>query len=120
MSASASKLVLSGSTNGRPIKVAATSSPGTTVHTVGAATSTAGCEEIWIWATNTSTSPVLLTVQWGGTTSPDDYIYQTIPAQAGLYLVAQGQVLQNSLVVKAFAATTNVINITGYANKITN
>ena len=41
------KRLLSGSTNGRPIKVAATATPGTTIHT--AVTGTTDFDEVWIY-----------------------------------------------------------------------
>jgi hypothetical protein len=44
------KLVLSGSTDGAGIKVAATSCPGTTIHTASSTATT--IDEIWIYATN--------------------------------------------------------------------
>ena len=114
--ASYSKQLLSGSTNGKAIKVAATSSAGTTIHT--AVSGTSSIDEVWLYATNTSSSDVKLTVEWGGTTSPDDLIEATITAEAGLTLIAPGIPLQNSLVVKAFAGTTNVVTIHGYVNRI--
>ncbi len=114
-----SKLTLSGSTDGRAIKVAATGTPGTTVHT-GSATATV-FDEVWLYAQNTSGSPVKLTVEWGGTSAPDDLIEITIPAESGLTLVVPGLVLKGNatpLVVSAFAATTNVVTIVGYVNQI--
>lgn len=110
------KKLLSGGTNGKSIKVAATSSPGTTIHTTPAGTTT--LDEIWLWANNTSTSSVKLTIQFGGTTSPDDDIELTIPGEAGPVPVIEGWLLQNGLIVKAFAGTTNVITINGYAHLI--
>lgn len=111
------KRVLSGSTNGRGIKVAATASPGTLIHT--AVTGTASLDEVWLYAVNTSTNPVALTLQWGGTTSPDDEITVNIGAKGvGKILVAAGILLQNDLVIRAYAGTTNVININGYVNRI--
>ena len=112
-----SRVLLSGSTNGRPIKITTTSSPGDTIHT--AVSSTSSWDEIWLWCVNTDTSPIKLTVQWGGTSSPDDSIEQTIPPESGLFLVSPGLNLNNSLVVKAFAATANLLTISGYANRIT-
>lgn len=117
--ASFSKIVLSGSTDGKAIKVAATGTPGTTVHT---ASSTATVfDEVWLYAQNTDTTARKLTVEWGGTASPDDLIEITIPAESGLTLVVPGLVLKGNatpLVVKAFAATTNVVTIHGYVNRI--
>jgi hypothetical protein len=113
------KLVLSGSTDGRAIKVAATATPGTTIHT-GSATATTH-DEIWLYAMNTDTTARKLTVEWGGTSSPDDLIELTIPAESGLTLVAPGLLIKGNatpLLVRAFAATTNVITIHGYVNRI--
>ena len=109
-----SKQLLSGSTNGKGIKIANTS---TTVHTAVAGTS--DIDEIWLYAVNSSGSDVKLTVEWGGTTDPDDHIEVTITAEAGLTLVAPGIPLQNGLIVKAKGGTTNVILIHGYVNRIT-
>jgi hypothetical protein len=114
-----SKLVLSGSTDGRAIKVAATGTPGTTIHT-GSSTAT-HYDEIWLYAQNTDTTARKLTVEWGGTSSPDDLIEITIPAESGLTLVAPGLVIKGNatpLVVRAFAASANVVTIHGYVNRI--
>ena len=111
------KLPLSGSTNGKQVKVTAVSSPGTTIHT--AVSGTSDMDEIWLFATNTSTSPAVLTLEWGGTTSPDDMLIVGIPAQSGYLMIIPGLVLQNSLIIKAFADVTNVININGFVNRIT-
>lgn len=111
-----SKVILSGSTNGRLIKVAATSTPGTTIHT--AVAGAASIDEIWLWAINTDTSDRKLTIEYGGVASPDDLIEVIIPAESGLMLVVPGLILQNSLVVKAFAAAANVVLVGGYVNRI--
>lgn len=111
-----SKLLLSGSTNGRQIAVAATSTPGTLIHT--AASGTSSIDEIWLYAVNSSASGVKLTIEYGGTTANTDHIELTVAAESGLVLVCPGLVLNNGLIVRAFAATTNVINISGYVNRI--
>jgi hypothetical protein len=108
---------LTGSTNGKAIKVAATATPGTTVHTAIAGTSSK--DEIWLYAVNSSASDVKLTLEWGEATAPDGNIESTISAESGLVLVAPGLMLQNALVVKAFAATGNVITLHGYVNRVT-
>jgi len=111
------KYPLSGSTNGKQIKVAATSSPGTTIHT--AVSGTSDLDEIWLYAVNTDTANRELIIQWGGTTSPDDDIALTLAPREGKVLVVSGELLQNSLVVKAYCATANVIVISGFVNRIT-
>lgn len=112
-----SKQLLSGSTNGKLIKVAATATPGTTIHT--AVTGVADLDEVWLWAVNTGTANVKLTIEYGGVTDPDDLIEVTLTPEDGLVMVVQGLLLQNGLAVKAFAGAANVINIGGYINRIT-
>lgn len=108
------KQKLSGSTDGKAVKVAATATLGTTVHTAHAT----ALDEVWIYAVNTSATAVKLTVEWGTGTAADGNIEQTIQPEAGLVLVIPGLILTNSLVVTAFAATTNVILLTGFVNRI--
>ncbi len=109
---------LSGSTNGRGIKVVATATTGTTIHTAVAGTTANTWDEIWMWAVNSDTAPRKLTIEFGGTTSPDDTIEVTIPAESGLFLVIPGLVLDNGVLVTAFCATANVVDIFGYVNEI--
>ena len=114
------KTILSGSTDGKSIKVAATATAGTTIHT-GSSTATT-LDEVWIYAQNTDTTDRKLTIEWGGTTAPDDLIEYTVKAENGLYLIIPGLILKGNatpLVVRAFAATANVITISGYVNRIT-
>ena len=114
-----SKSILSGSTDGKQIKVAATATAGTLIHT--GPTNTAHLHEIWLYAVNTSASDVKLTVEYGGVASPDDHIEYTVKAENGLYLIVPGLIIKGNataLVVRAFAATTNVICISGYVNVI--
>lgn len=110
-----SKLKLSGSTDGRLIKVAATATAGTTVHTAHAS----ALDEIWLWAVNSDTADRKLTIEYGGVASPDDLIEQTIPAESGLILVLPGILITNSLVVRAFSSSANVVMVGGYVNRIT-
>jgi hypothetical protein len=117
--ASFSKLVLGGSTNGRGIAVSATATPGTTVHT--GSTTTTDLDEVWLYASNTSTSDVKLTVEFGGTSAPGDIIEVTIPGEAGLVPVVPGLIIKGAgtaLIVRAFAGTANVVNVVGYVNRI--
>lgn len=116
MATTVSRIPLSGSTDGRAVKVAATSSAGTTIHT--ATSSASDCDVITLYAYNSSGSAVNLTLQWGGTTSVDDDIKLSIPATSGLTLVVPDLVLRNSLVVKAYAGTADVITIHGFVNRV--
>lgn len=113
------KLTLSASTDGRAIKVAATATPGTTIHT--GPSSASEIDEVWLYAMNTDTTTRKLTVEWGGTSSPDDLIEIMLPAEPGLVLIAPGLLIQGNatpLLVRAFAATADVVTIHGYTNRI--
>jgi len=114
------KLNLSGSTGGTPVKVVATATAGTTIHTTG--TSATVLDEIWLYANNTDTSDRKLTIEYGGTSSPDNLIELIISPEAGLVLVIPGLLLAgdgtSGKSVRAFASAANVINITGYVNRI--
>lgn len=87
-----------------------------TIHT--AQSGTTYFDEVWIYATNNDTSPVTLTLLYGGTADPDDYISITIPAESGLTLVVGGLILQNSLIVKGFADVANKISVSGFVNRV--
>jgi|TARA_R100001530_G_scaffold5204_3_gene6555 hypothetical protein len=111
-----SKELLSGSTQGKGILVAATSTAGTTIHT--AVSGTTDIDEIWLYAVNAHSADIKLTLEWGEATEPNGNIEQTVPTESGLMLLVPGLLLQNGLVVKAFAGTANEIVIHGYVNKI--
>ena len=113
------KRKLSGSTDGKPIKVAATGTTGTTVHTAVAGTTAGTFDEIWLYAYNGHTGNVVLTIEFGGVSVPDQNIVVTVTSKSGLMLVVPGLLLQNGMVVTAFAATANVITISGFVNSIT-
>ena len=113
-----SKHLLSGSTNGKNISVTGNATgSAVTVHT--ATSGTSNLDEIWLYATNTSAAGVVLTIEFGGTTNQDDYIELELAADSGMTLIIPGLLLQNSLLVKAWAASADVININGYVNRIT-
>ncbi len=109
------KVVLTGSTDGRPVKVAATATLGTTIHTADSS----AIDEITLWAVNSDTTDRKLTIEFGGAAAPGDIIEVTIPAEDGLYMVCPGLILTGSLVVTAFCETTNVVSIVGYVQRIT-
>jgi hypothetical protein len=116
-----SKVHLSGSTGGRLIKVVSTTQgSGTTIHATGTSSST--IDEVWLYAVNSDTTDRKLTVEFGGTTSPDDSIEFTVKAENGLYLIVPGLLLSGTgsaaRTITAFCATANVVMIGGYVNRI--
>lgn len=119
MSATATKIKLSGSTDGKGIKVT-TASPldgsDTTIHT--AVSGTTDYDLVTLFAVNPSAADIELFLGWGGTTDPDNLIRQTIPARSGLVLVTADMPLQNGGVIVASAATVNQVVIYGYVNRL--
>lgn len=104
--------------NGRVIPVAAVATPGTLIHT--AVAGVASFDELYIWASNVTAVDATLTIEWGGVTDPGDHICKTltIPANSPPIPIVTGEVLQNSLVVRAFSGTASAINLSGYVNRI--
>ncbi len=113
------KRKLSSSTDGKAIKIAATATAGTAIHTAVAGTTAGTYDEIWLWAFNSHTGNIKLTIEFGGASAPDDNIVVTVPALAGLVPIVPGLILQNEATVKAFASSANVITIAGFVNSIT-
>lgn len=113
------KRKLSGSTDGKPIKVVPTATAGTTIHTAVSGTVAGTFDEIYLYAYNGHTAAVTLTIEFGGATVPDQNIILTLPPKEGLTLVVPGLILQNGMVVAAFASVANVITISGWVNSIT-
>ena len=116
MSAIYSPAVLSGSTDGMPIPVAATGTPGTLIHTAGGT----GLDEVFIFVSNVTLAAATLTVEWGGTSDPGSHLVKaySVAANSGPIPVALGQRVQNSKVIRAFSNTGSALNITGLVNQV--
>lgn len=110
---------LSASTDGLPIKVAATATLGTTIHTAPAGAVDGSYDEVYLYAYNGHTTTVTLTLEYGGATVPDQNIIITLAAKSGLTLLVPGLLLRNSKVLTAFASVANVITLNGFVNRIT-
>ena len=111
-----SKVILSGSpASGRSVKVAATATLGTIIHTAHATDK----DEIYLWAFNFHTADLALTIEFGGVASPDDLIVQTIPFKEGWIPIIPGLPLSGGLIVRAFAPSANLVMVNGFVNRIT-
>ena len=104
-----------GSGNGTPIVVAEIATPGTLIHTSG------GMDNIWLWAANIDTVARLLTIEWGGVTSPGSHLVKaySIPAASDQRLIAPGIPLANALIVRAFADSASKLNLVGFVIRVT-
>lgn len=124
MANATTQLKFSASTQGRRIKVAATATPGTLIHTTGSPVSTAQYDRLFLNAYNSDTVDRALTIEFGGVTAPDDTITVTIPFKSGLRIVIDGDLLSgdgsSGVNVRAFcAAAANVITVGGYVMRVT-
>src|SRR3990167_4040062 len=110
--------LLSGSTSGRPIPVAANATPGTTLH--AAVSGTTAFDEVYLWASNVTAASATLYVEWGGATDPGDHLVKnfSIGPNSGPVPVATGIVLNGNVSVAAFCTAASAINVTGYVNRI--
>lgn len=117
--ATAVKRKLSGSTDGKAIKVVQTATAGDLIHTAVSSTTPGTFDEVWGFAYNGHTGDVVLTIEFGGAAAPDNNIVTTLQSKSGLQLVIPGLILQNGLTVKAFASVANVVTISGFVNSIT-
>ncbi len=110
------KQILSGSSNGRPIEIVATSSPGTTIHTV-AATATNDREMAYLYAMNAAATDMLLSLELGGTATTD-LLEITITARDGPILVSPGIAFTaTTSIIRAFATATGGLAVAGYINR---
>lgn len=111
----------SGSTQGKPIKVVATATAGTAVHTTGISATI--IDRIYLYAFNSDTADRTLTIEFGGVTAPDQNIVVTIPFKTGLILVIDGLPLLGNgaagLTVGAFASAANVVTVSGFVLRVT-
>jgi len=111
------KQTLSGSAYGQQILITATTSGSANpIHTAIAGTTS--MDEIWLYCYNEATASILLSINWGSTIEPNSVNRATIPSQSGRTLVVDGKLLQNGLIVSAYAATGSFICIDGFVNRV--
>ncbi len=110
-----SKVFLSGSTSGAPIAIASTSDPGTTIHT--AVSGTNAFDELWVWATNYTTTEQLLKFVMGTSSNSGFLIVASVTA-TNTQLVIPGVPVNQALRISAFSGTTSAVNCYGYVNRI--
>lgn len=115
----ARKLLSGSPASGRVIPVAAVATPGTLIH-AAVAGADPNFDEVYLWASNVSGAPALLTIEWGGVTDPGDHIVKqfNIPANSPPLPIVTGEVLNGGLNIRAFASIAAVVNISGYVNRI--
>lgn len=102
---------MSGAASGLPIKVAATATPGTLIHTAQASTST-GCLDVpELQVYNSDTVDRTITFECWGVTAPDNLVKRTVPTGETISVPLPGG--QNTLVLRAFGSAANVLVVSG-------
>ena len=113
-----SKLPLSASTNGMQILITGTASGSATpIHTAVGGTSS--WDEIWMYAYNDATMSLNLNINWGSLAEPANVVRTTLASRSGRVLIVDGKLLQNGLLVSAYATTGSWISVDGFVNRIT-
>jgi len=109
----------SGSTDGKPIKIAATATAGTAIHTAVSGTTDGTYDQFWLYATNNDTVARTITLEVGSADAPDGNITVTLPSKSGsIPIIAGDVILRNEATLKAFASAANVICVHGYVNRM--
>src|SRR5262249_26103515 len=109
----------SGSTNGRPIPINATSSPGTTIHTVTSATTTKDMPYVWLY--NMATTISQYTIEVGGTGS-NEAMTGFLPPQDGAFGLIPGITFIGATathVLAVYATASNRISAIGHVDRAT-
>ena len=116
------KRALSGSTNGQPVLVAATTSSGAnTIHTAYSTSADSvtpeSYDEVYLYAQNNSTADATITIECGAT---DDLITQTIGTRESMLdnCLMPGLPFNGATVIKAFRTTAGTVQLFGFVNKI--
>lgn len=103
------------SQNGMGVKIVATASTGTTVHTCQSGTDY--FDEIWLWAVNRNAGTVGVVVQYGDTSTENSFGLAVPPNNAPI-MVVPGWLLNNGKIVYAYATAANDVTVFGFSRHI--
>jgi len=106
---------ISGSTHGRGIKLTGTATGSSVAIHTGQASAVLS-DVVTLYAMNSDTVVRRVSLEWGGTTSPDDIIVMDLPPKSGLVPLVVDLLIRNSLPCKAWADAANVVMIFGFVN----
>ena len=106
---------------GTGIALAVDSGTYTTIHTTTTTATT--LDEIWLYAVNSHSADLKVTLRFGGDQEPEDYIEQTIATESGLGLLIPGLILQGKTstgqILLGACGTGDEVAVYGYVNRIT-
>ena len=106
---------------GTGIALAIDSGTFTTIHATPTTTTT--LDEVWLYAVNSHSADLKVTIRFGRIEEPEDYIETTVTAESGLVLLVPGLILQGMAstgqIILGAAATGDEVAVYGYVNRIT-
>lgn len=103
---------LSGSEGGKGIKLTSTSSADT-IHTHDGTNNGSAFDEVHLWVVNSHTASLVVNLQWGGSTDPDNVI--DIPVASASFLkIIDGMHIGGDLSVSSTASVANKAVVYGY------
>jgi len=116
-----SKQFLSQSANGKSITIAASGINTTNIHTTLSSSSV--IDEVWLYATNPTTSDVMFNLLYGGTNFTTDVLFEgVIEAYAGNVLICPGLIAKGNgttgLSIYGNTSVVSGVNVFGYVNRI--
>lgn len=112
--------VLTGSTNGLGVTIAAIVTPGTTIHTAIAGTTSRDLVELWAINNDADGETRTLTVEWGAVVATSGWVV-SVPCKVGPVLITPpgGLPIRNAGVIAAYADEASDIIIFGTVHRIT-
>lgn len=105
---------LSGSTHGRGIKLTGTAT-GSSVAIHTAIADATLVDVLTLYATNFDVVQRTVSIEWGGTGSPDDILTFQVPPKNTICLIPD-LLLRNSLPIKGWADAANMVMVFGFVN----
>jgi hypothetical protein len=103
---------LSGSTDFRPVTIAATSGTGTLVHTAQASATLSDFVTLEITNSDTVARPYI--VQWGGTSAPGDNAFEGVVLAGSTETICVKKPIRNALVIRVKSETLTWIDGVSY------
>ena len=112
-------MTLSAATNGAPIRVVATATTGTTIHTATSSDMPEGCDEVYLWAGNITASPVNGSLYFSSDGTGNKQINFRVPAAFnGPVAVLAGHRVCDGVVISATASVAEAILLWGNVNRM--
>lgn len=116
-----SKQFLSNNTSGRAVNITATGTSTNLIHQTQ--TSSSVIDEIWLYASNPTSSDVMFNLLYGGSDFTTDILFEgVVEAYAGNVLVCPGLVARgdgsSGFSIYGNVSTPSGVNVFGYVNRI--